>query len=94
VLIFLIFLQPYTSREENWSEIINEMGVLGYIMHLRCFTDWVTDTNAKYNVGISLICVVSLEIGISVSFLLKNTTLQAILYGKKYCNRLRHWKAM
>ena len=87
MLIFLIYLQPYISKEENLSEILNEMGVLVYILHLRCFTDWVTNPNAKYNVGISLIGVISLEIGISVCFLLKNVTLKVLLYGKKYCNR-------
>ena len=60
VLIFLIFLQPYTSKEQNLREIVNEIGVLAYILHLRCFTDWVTDTTAKNNMGISLVFVVTL----------------------------------
>jgi hypothetical protein len=60
VLIFLIFLQPYTSKEQNLTEIVNEVGVLAYILHLRCFTDWMTDTTAKNNAGISLIFVVTL----------------------------------
>jgi hypothetical protein len=87
-------LQPYTSKEENLTEIVNEVGVLAYILHLRFFTNWVTDATVKYNAGISLICVVSLQIVFCVSLLLKNTTLKAKIYGKKYCIRAKHVKAM
>ncbi len=76
------------------TEIVNEVGVLAYILHLRFFTNWVTDITVKYNAGISLICVVSLQIVICVSLLLKNFTLKAKLYGKKYYNRTKHLKAM
>jgi len=58
--MFLIYLQPYTNKMDNVTEIINEFGVLAYIFHLRCFTDWLVDTNARYNAGISLISTVSL----------------------------------
>ena len=90
----MIFLQPYTSKEENFTEIVNELGVLAYILHLRFFTNWVTDVTVKYNAGISLIFFVSLQIVICVSLLLKNTTLKAKLYGKKYYIRAKHLKAM
>ena len=90
----MIFLQPYTSKEENFTEIVNELGVLAYILHLRFFTNWVTDVTVKYNAGISLICVVSLQIVICVSLLLKNFTLKAKLYGKKYYIRAKYSKEM
>ena len=89
-----MFLQPYTSKEENLTEIVNEVGVLAYILHLRCFTDWVTDTTANYNAGISLIFLVKLQIVFLIGLILRNTTLKAKLLGKKYLLRYKHWKAM
>ena len=65
------------------------MGVLAYIIHLRCFTEYVTDTDARYSAGISQICVITLQIAFSVLFLLRDFTHKAILNGKKYWNRLR-----
>ncbi len=76
------------------TEIVNEVGVLAYILHLRCFTDWLSDTTAKYNAGISLIFLVTLQIVFLVGLLLRNTTLKAKLFGKKYLLRYKHWKAL
>ncbi len=76
------------------TEIVNEVGVLAYIMHLRFFTNWVADITVKYNAGISLICVVSLQIVICVSLLLKKFTIKTKLYCKKYYNRTKHLKVM
>jgi hypothetical protein len=89
-----MFLQPYTSKEENLTEIVNQLGVLAYILHLRCFTDWLNDTTAKYNAGISLIFLVTLQIVFLIGLLLRNTTLKAKLFGKKYLLLYKHWKAM
>jgi len=87
-------MQPYTEKMDNVTEIINEFGVLVYILHLRCFTDWIVDTNARYNASISLICTVSLKIVILVGIFLANMTLQTILNCKKFCFLVKLKKEM
>jgi len=79
---------------ENVTEIVNEVCVLAYIMHLRCFTDWIVDTNIRHNVGLSLISTVSLQIVFMVAIILMNIILSAILYCKKYYSILKHKKEM
>ena len=59
VMCYIAYVLPYLSYRQNVVEIINECGVLVASYHLFCFTEWISDTDRRYNMGYSLIvCII------------------------------------
>lgn len=58
-MIYLNKVMPKESRQQNALEIINEFLNIVVITHFYLFTDFVQDLDVKYNLGWSLLFVIS-----------------------------------
>ena len=60
VLIFVGNNKPIEGRFKNKLEIVNEVFVHLISMHIIFFTDWIGDPDMQYNMGWSMILLISL----------------------------------
>lgn len=59
-IIITVQYQPFVDKSLNTFSIIGELVITGYLIHIRCFTDWVPDPEARNIVGYSMMLMISL----------------------------------
>lgn len=60
--IFIFLAKPFESRQANYSEIFNEITILGVSVHLFVFSDLVDDVELYTMAGYSLIGIVMINV--------------------------------
>ena len=66
MMTYVAAIQPFKHRELNIMEIFNEFCILGCIYCLFGFTDVVTDSGVKYNLGWVAVAIVILNIIVNI----------------------------
>ena len=86
-LILIQAYQPYETKYANKTETFHEMAILFLIYVALCFTDFVPDSEARYNMGYVYLALNILMLSALLYILVHNTVkvLRRALMKRKIC---------
>jgi hypothetical protein len=93
MLAYITYVKPFESTLLNNLEIFNELSILFATYHLLCFTQFVSDPEAQYTMGWSLIWVTVLNIAVNICIMTYTSLGNLKLLFKKYKQMYKVWIA-
>lgn len=77
-IIILGYTMPFSNKQTNKLELMNEFFVLVTLYHFFCFTDFLLDFDTKDKVGVSLIVFTVTNLAINLTVITVNSVLMFI----------------
>jgi hypothetical protein len=74
--VYLIAVKPFHDNKRNNLEMFNETCILMIGYSLLLMTDYINDSNMKYNIGYILIIITSMNILANLGVIAKETLTQ------------------